>query len=142
MSDLVFRPATSSDVAAVLEFWASAAEDAHRPTDTAEAVERLIARDPDALVLAVDTDDRVVGSIVAGWDGWRCHIYRLAVAPDRRREGIGRALITAAEERFVAAGAGRVDAMVLTDNTSAHAAWRAAGYMPQAEWARWVKPLR
>lgn len=142
MSDVTLRPATSEDVAAVLEFWATAAEDAHRPADTAAAVERLLSRDPDALVLAVDGAGRVVGSVVAGWDGWRCHLYRLAVAPDRRREGIGRALLAAAEERFVATGAGRVDAMVLTENTSAHAAWRAAGYAPQAEWARWVKPLR
>jgi ribosomal protein S18 acetylase RimI-like enzyme len=142
VSDVRLRAASGADVAAVLEFWASSAHDAHRPADTAEALAGLIAWDPDALVLAVDGDGCVVGTVVAGWDGWRCHLYRLAVAPHRRREGIGRALIDAAEARFVAAGAVRADAMVLTDNGEAHAAWRAAGYAPQAEWSRWVKPLR
>lgn len=142
VSRVLIRTATAADVAAVLEFWSGAAEDAHRPADTADAVAALLARDSDALLLAVDPAGRIIGSVIAGWDGWRCHVYRLAVAPARRREGIGRALIAAAEARFVASGAGRADAMVLNGNTDAHGAWRAAGYAPQAEWSRWVKPLR
>ncbi|WP_405737448.1 GNAT family N-acetyltransferase [Streptomyces sp. NBC_01537] len=31
-------------------------------------------------------------------DGWRCHLYRLAVHPGHRRQGI--ALLDAAEQRF------------------------------------------
>jgi ribosomal protein S18 acetylase RimI-like enzyme len=142
VAGVLIRTATNADVAAVLEFWTDAAEDAHRPADTADAIAALLARDPDALLLAVDPAGRIIGSVIAGWDGWRCHVYRLAVAPDRRREGIGRALISAAEARFTATGAGRADAMVLDENTDAHGAWRTAGYAPQPEWSRWVKPLR
>ena len=83
----------------------------------------------------------LVGTVVAGWDGWRCHLYRLAVAPSHRRTGIGRALIAAAEERFRVLGGTRVDAMVLDDNEGAHAIWAARGYRRQDEWSRWVKPL-
>jgi ribosomal protein S18 acetylase RimI-like enzyme len=138
---MMLRKASLDDVDAVLALWRVAAEDRHRPADSAAAVRRLISRDPDALILAVEGDE-IVGTVVAGWDGWRCHLYRLAVAPDRRREGIGRRLIRAAEQRFAAVGASRVDAMVLDENELAHRAWRAAGYVPQAEWSRWVKPLR
>ena len=130
--------AVAADVPAVLAFWAEAAEGAHRPPDTAAAVELLLARDPHALILAVE-DDRIVGSVVAGWDGWRCHLYRLAVLPSRRGEGLGRALIAAAEARLAELGGTRFDAMVLADNPLAHRAWTAAGYHPQPEWARWVK---
>jgi ribosomal protein S18 acetylase RimI-like enzyme len=137
---VILRAATVDDVTAVLDLWKVAAEDAHRPPDSAAALRALIARDPEALTLAVDGDD-IVGTIVAGWDGWRCHLYRLAVAPHRRREGIGRTLIRVAEERFAAFGATRADAMVLDGNDQAHHAWRAAGYAPQPEWSRWVKPL-
>jgi predicted N-acetyltransferase YhbS len=87
---VAFRRAEPTDVDAVLAFWAESAEDTARPVDTSAAVERLIARDPDALLLAVD-DGKIVGSIIAGWDGWRCHLYRLAVDPRRRGEGLGRA---------------------------------------------------
>jgi len=103
-------------------------------------VERLLERDPAALLLAVE-DDRIIGSLIVGWDGWRCHLYRFAVHPERRRRGIGRALLDAAEQRFVGVGGHRADAMVLADNESAHPAWAAAGYTPQPEWVRWVKAL-
>jgi ribosomal protein S18 acetylase RimI-like enzyme len=137
--ELTLRPATPTDVPDVLAFWQVAAEDAHRPADSTQAIEALIARDPEALILALD-DAVVVGSIIAGWDGWRCHLYRLAVAPTHRRQGIGRVLIEAAEERFRSLGGTRVDAMVLIDNDLAHHAWRASGYAAQSEWSRWIKP--
>jgi ribosomal protein S18 acetylase RimI-like enzyme len=132
------RPPTLADVPGIIAFWRVAAEDTGRPPDTAAAVEALIARDPAALILAV-AGPVLVGTIIAGWDGWRCHLYRLAVAPDRRGEGIACLLIEAAEERLRGLGGGRVDAMVLDGNAPAHPVWRACGYTPQAEWSRWTK---
>jgi ribosomal protein S18 acetylase RimI-like enzyme len=140
MSELILRPAERGEMASVLAFWQVAAENDSRPADTAEAVEALLSRDPEALILAVD-EDRIVGSIIAGWDGWRCHLYRLAVAPWRRREGIGGLLIDAAEERIRGLGGTRIDAMVLDENPAAHAIWAAHGYRRQPDWSRWVKPL-
>jgi ribosomal protein S18 acetylase RimI-like enzyme len=137
---LVTRPATLADVPAVLAFWRTAAHAAHRPPDTAAALDTLLARDPGALLVVTD-GDQVVGTVIAGWDGWRGHLYRLAVAPGHRGRGLGRALVAAAEERLRTFGCGRADAMVLVDNPTAHRLWTACGYAPQAEWARWVKPL-
>jgi ribosomal protein S18 acetylase RimI-like enzyme len=134
------RAATPADVAAVLEFWRVAAEDDDRPADRREAVEGLIARDPDALMLLVNRDG-ILGCVVIGWDGWRAHLYRLAVHPGFRRRGIGRWLLQIAEQRLRAAGAIRIDAMVLDANKSAHGLWSAAGYLPQDNWSRWIKPL-
>jgi ribosomal protein S18 acetylase RimI-like enzyme len=141
LAGLVLRPATHADVSEVLEFWSAAAEDSDRPVDTPDAVHALLTRDPDALLLAVD-GSRIVGSVIAGWDGWRCHLYRLAVDPGSRRRGIARSLIAASEDRFRETGAGRVDAMVLDENEPAHRAWERVGYRRQAAWSRWIKPLR
>jgi ribosomal protein S18 acetylase RimI-like enzyme len=140
MSDVILRAARAGDLPAILEFWQVAAENESRPADTPEAVEALLSRDPEALILAAD-GDQIVGTIIAGWDGWRCHLYRLAVAPWRRREGIGGLLIDAAEQRFQRFGGTRVDAMVLDENPAAHAIWAAHGYRRQPDWSRWVKPL-
>jgi ribosomal protein S18 acetylase RimI-like enzyme len=137
---IAYRNAVAADADDVMSFWASAAEDSHRPPDSSEAVLPLIARDPSALILAVD-NYVVVGSIIVGWDGWRCHLYRLAVAPAHRRQGIGRELVALAEARFTSYGGTRADAMVLDDNLHAHQVWTTAGYAPQPEWSRWVKPL-
>ena len=139
MSDLHIRSAALSDIDAVLAFWREAAEGTSI-SDDRDGVARLITRDPDALILA-ERDGRLVGSVIAGFDGWRCHLYRLAVHREQRRQGIGSALLTAAEERFVALGGRRGDAMVLERNETGQHAWRAAGYAPEEQWRRWVKHL-
>ncbi|GHF57637.1 GNAT family N-acetyltransferase [Streptomyces griseosporeus] len=139
MSDLRIRAATPDDLDTVLAFWRTAAEGTSISDDRA-GVERLVERDAEALILA-ERDGELLGTVIAGFDGWRCHLYRLAVRPDHRRRGIGTALLAAAEERFVRLGGRRGDAMVLVDNERAHHAWRAAGYAPEEHWRRWVKPL-
>ncbi|MEU2431896.1 GNAT family N-acetyltransferase [Streptomyces sp. NPDC007861] len=139
MTDLRIRAATPADLDAVLAFWKVAAEGTSISDDRA-GVERLVARDPEALILA-ERGGELAGTVIAGFDGWRCHLYRLAVHPEHRRRGVGGALLAAAEERFVRLGGRRGDAMVLDRNALALHAWRAAGYAPQPEWSRWVKPL-
>lgn len=139
MTELRIRAAAPDDLDAVLAFWKVAAEGTSI-SDDRDGVERLVARDPEALILA-ERAGELVGTVIAGFDGWRCHLYRLAVHPERRRLGIGSALLAAAEERFVRLGGRRGDAMVLQRNETAQHAWRAAGYVPEEQWRRWVKPL-
>ncbi|MFI9831336.1 GNAT family N-acetyltransferase [Streptomyces sp. NPDC051913] len=139
MTDLHIRAAEPEDLDRVLAFWRTAAEGTSI-SDDRDGVERLVARDPEALILA-ERSGELVGTVIAGFDGWRCHLYRLAVHPERRRQGIGSALLAAAEERFVELGGRRGDAMVLVRNETGQAAWRAAGYEPEEKWRRWVKHL-
>jgi ribosomal protein S18 acetylase RimI-like enzyme len=139
VSEIRFRSATAQDVDALIEFWESAGENESRPADRPELVARLLRRDPEAVVVA-DIDGAIVGTIICGWDGWRGSLYRLAVAPAFRRRGIGRRLLGAAEERLAALGAERFHAMVLNENEQGHSLWQAAGYEPQQDWRRWVKP--
>jgi ribosomal protein S18 acetylase RimI-like enzyme len=134
------RTASAADVDAILALWQQAAENDSRPPDTAEAVLALLGRDPAAVILA-DRDDALIGSIIAGWDGWRYHLYRLAVRPDWRKQGVGSALLSAAENRLRALGATRVDAMVLDGNDLGQSLWQARGYHRQDDWRRWVKRL-
>ncbi|MFD0405773.1 GNAT family N-acetyltransferase [Kitasatospora sp. NPDC127116] len=139
---IALRPAVPAEIPVLLALWARAAKGTSI-TDDEAGVTALLARDPDCLIVATPADDpaTVLGTVIAGWDGWRCHLYRLAVDPDHRRRGIGAALLAAAEERFAALGGRRADAMVLDDNALGHRTWQAAGYRPQPQWSRWAKPL-
>jgi ribosomal protein S18 acetylase RimI-like enzyme/SAM-dependent methyltransferase len=137
----VLRTAETGDIDALLELWRDAAENSARPPDTHQAVTALLRRDPEAVIIAAH-DGNLIGSVIAGWDGWRGHLYRLAVHPAWRRRGVGSALLRAAESRLRALGADRSDALVLEANTPGQALWEAAGYRRQEEWRRWVNPLR
>jgi ribosomal protein S18 acetylase RimI-like enzyme len=122
------RPGTAADVDEVLRFWAAAG--AHpTTTDDAPALRVLLARDPEALLIA-EIDGAMVGTLVATWDGWRGNMYRLAVRPDVRRRGIAAALVARGELRLRALGCRRVSALVVTDDVGAHDFWHGVDYVP------------
>jgi ribosomal protein S18 acetylase RimI-like enzyme len=120
----------------VLAFWDEAAEPTS--TDSAEVLASLVGRDYGALIVA-EVDGRIVGSVIAGWDGWRGAIYRLAVDPEHRRHGLGRALLRAAEDRLTALGASRLHAIVMESNDDAVAFWTASDWQHQAGQLRFAK---
>ncbi|MFE2163814.1 GNAT family N-acetyltransferase [Streptomyces sp. NPDC059447] len=139
MTEIRIRTAVPADAENVLAFWKEAAEGTSI-TDDLDGVTRLVTRDPEALILA-EADGLLVGSVIAGWDGWRASLYRLAVLPSHRRQGIAGTLLEAAERRFTTVGGRRGDAMVLEANERARLMWTAAGYRREDKWRRWTKPF-
>ena len=136
----LLRAVTAADIEALLALWQEAAENDDRPPDRREALDALLARDCHAVIVA-EHDGELIGSVIAGWDGWRSHLYRLAVRPAWRRKGVASALLHAAEDRYRALGAARIDAMVLESNDLGQAVWQARGFTRQDNWRRWVKPV-
>lgn len=107
--------------------------DSSRPR-TADDV-RLLEHDGDALLVA-ERDDRIVGTLIVGWGGWRCHMYRLAVERSARRTRIARDLADAARRRAGHFGAVRLDATVDPDNEPAVTFWEAVGFQLDVD-RRW-----
>jgi ribosomal protein S18 acetylase RimI-like enzyme len=134
------RAARPGEASAVLAVWRAAAAEPSI-SDDGESIERLIAHDPAALLLAVDAG-RIVGTVIACWDGWRGSIYRLAVLPDWRRRSLGTRLVRAAEERLRALGAPKVAALVLREHGHAVSFWRSIGYEHDERVARWTRSFR
>jgi ribosomal protein S18 acetylase RimI-like enzyme len=130
------RPATPEDLEGVLMLW-QVAEAKPTHTDDLASLRQLLAIDPGALLVAYEGDD-LVGSIIAGWDGWRGSIYRLAVSPDRRRRGVAAELLRAAVGRLEAEGAVRLQAIVLEDDVQAMGFWRATYWEQQVGRVRFV----
>lgn len=121
------RAATRADVAAMMALWAGGRSDHASVADSPEAVERLLRDFPGALFVA-EADGEVVGALIAAWDGWRGNMYRLAVATEWRRRGIGLDLVRAGEQSLRERGALRVTALVAFEDEDACGFWDAAGY--------------
>ena len=139
MSALNLRQGCLDDVDAVLALLRRA-EAGPSSTESADDLRRLLERDPDALLLA-DAEGEIVGSLVAGWDGWRGTFYRLAVDPAHRRCGLATEMVRAGEERLRALGARRLNAIVESEEADAMAFWAAAGYELQTARSRFVKNI-
>ena len=63
-----------------------------------------------------DAPPRLVGTAMASYDGHRGSVYYLAVAPELKRRGIGRALMAAVEERLLGLGCPKLNVLVRTSN--------------------------
>jgi len=137
---VTIRAAGTEDVPTVLALW-KVSRTTHATTpDTRESLERLLAHDPLALLVAEDGSG-VVGTLIAAWDGWRGDMYRLAVRPEARRRGIALALVRAGEARLRECGAARVTALVGRGDEPAETLWRAAGYALDPAMERFVRNL-
>jgi ribosomal protein S18 acetylase RimI-like enzyme len=135
--DMLIRACRLDEVAAVLQLWRDADTVATTGDDIATLSE-LVARADHPLLVAVDDDGRVVGSLIAGWDGWRGHMYRMAVHPVHRRTGVALSLVREGERRLRDRGARRIGAVVIADDPRATAFWIAAGYRRQDDMRRHV----
>jgi ribosomal protein S18 acetylase RimI-like enzyme len=124
---IVIRRCRRLEVPAVLDLWAEARSGQASTADRRDEVERLVEDSPAALLVA-ERDGRIVGALIAGWDGWRGNMYRLAVRDGQRRQGIGLALARAGENYLRQRGARRVTALVAFDDEVAARFWDAAGY--------------
>lgn len=136
-SSVKIRSACVDDLDGVLAIWdTSRSAAADIPDGRGDAV-ALLERSPDGLIVA-ECDGRLVGTLVATWDGWRGSMARLAVLPEARRRGVARRLVDAGHERLRAAGARRVNVLIADTDPGAADLWIGLGYEHQP----WVKRYR
>lgn len=118
----------SRDFEAVLALWRAAAPGVNvGPSDTAEELAKKLARDPD-LFLVMEAEDRIVASVIGGFDGRRGMVYHLAVAADQRGRDLGTALMTELEARLRAKGCRKCYLLVKPDNLGVLAFYRKLGW--------------
>ena len=79
-------------------------------------------------ILAARDGGRVVGTVMAGYDGHRGWLYYVAVTPSQRGRGLGRALMTAAERWLAEQGARVIRLMVRAENEGVTSYYRSLGY--------------
>jgi ribosomal protein S18 acetylase RimI-like enzyme len=113
-------------VAAAIELWHAAG--LTRPWNDPSADLQRALDGAASTILAGSEDDTLLATVMVGHDGHRGWVYYLAVHPDARGRGHGRAMMQAAETWLTDRGVPKLNLMVRGDNSLARAFYTALGY--------------
>lgn len=105
-----------ADYQQVYDLWSSIEKGVHiGRSDTPAEIEKKIGRDPD-LFLVAEYENRIIGSVIGGYDGRRGLIYHLAVELAFRGRGIGSRLMDEVESRLRSKGCLKCYLLVAQNN--------------------------
>lgn len=125
--NLEIRTYREADAADVVALWTGTFPDT-RPWNQPQAyIRRKLAAQPELFLVGV-YGDRVVATVLGGYDGTRGWIYHLAVASEQRRHGFGRAMMAAAEERLRALGCPKINLQIMRTNPGVVRFYERLGY--------------
>lgn len=83
----------------------------------------------DDLFFVATAEERVVGTVMGGYDGHRGWIYSVAVDPTFQRQGIGSALLHHVEAALTQRGCLKINLQVRASNTEVIAFYERLGYV-------------
>ena len=138
IAELAIAEIEDADVSAVVSLWERCA--LTRPWNDPVADIALARKNANATILLGRENDRIVASAMVGHDGHRGWVYYVAVDPDWRGQGLGRAIMTAAEDWLRQAGIAKLQLLVRHDNAKASAFYETIGYdeAQVAVFAKWL----
>lgn len=120
------RPFGRGDETAVVALWETCG--LTRPwNDPHKDIARKLTVQPELFLVGV-TDDAVMASVMAGYEGHRGWMNYLAVAPRFRGRGLGRLLVLKVERLLLERGCPKVNLQVRATNLEAVAFYRRLGY--------------
>lgn len=126
---MTLSAASSDDAAAVISLCHLC--ELTRPWNDPQAdFERALACNQ-ATIFVLRDGDAIIGSVMVGDDGHRGWVYYLAVDPSHQGNGMGRALMDAAECWLKARGCPKIQFMVRSTNQAARGFYDRLGYAPQ-----------
>jgi ribosomal protein S18 acetylase RimI-like enzyme len=119
------------DTEEVLALWREAFPEYAVPgkpqRDPRLSIRNKLAMQPELFFVAV-LDGRVVGTVLAGYDGHRGWMYSLAVAEALRGRGYGRALVVHAEAALSRLGCPKLNLQIMANKSELRAFYAKLGY--------------
>ena len=125
-SDVEVRPYQQQDRPEVISLWNEGFPDDPPWNEPAAVIQRKLTVQPELFLVGLK-DDRVIATVLAGFDGVRGWVHHLAVRI-YRRQGVGRALMRAAEAGLLELGCPKVNLQVRATNAAVISFYRAIGY--------------
>ena len=130
--EMEYRTLDLADYRPLLDLWQQCDGLSLREADSKEGLARYLERNPGLSFVALH-EDRICGSLMAGHDGRRGYIQHLAVAPDRRRCGIGKELLGRCLAALLDVGIVKSHVHVLKHNRTGIDFWTRLGYVERDE---------
>ena len=121
------RPYEESDEQQVVSLWREVLGYDSPHNEPGITLQRKLAFQRELFFVAV-IDESVVGTVMGGYDGHRGWIYSLAVDPESRRRGIGKALMAHVEGALLELGCPKINLQIYSANHEVVAFYEALGY--------------
>ena len=119
----------SSDIPAALALWRVTEGMGLGESDKPERLAAFLDRNPGLSAVAALDDGVLVGAVLCGDDGRRGYLHHLAVARERRQQGIARALLAYCFAGLAARDIEKCNIFLLADNTEGERFWQRAGWV-------------
>jgi ribosomal protein S18 acetylase RimI-like enzyme len=122
------REFTLDEYDAIYQLWSNAGPGIGLGrSDIREEVAKKLQRDPD-LFLVAESDGKIVGTVIGGFDGRRGIVYHLAVEQAHRGNGLGKKLMEEIERRLASKGCLRTYLFVKHDAAEVQEFYRDIGW--------------
>ena len=120
----VYRESDKNDVIAL---WKKTFPDDPPWNKPIDVIQNKLAFQPDWFFVC-HCDDKLVGTVLAGYDGVRGWVQKVAADPSYQRKGIASLLMSTAEQALRDIGCPKLNLQTRSTNTSAIEFYKQAGY--------------
>lgn len=128
---MIIRVFDERDTDAVIALWSQAFPEYATPgkpqRDPRLSIRNKLSMQPELFFVGV-LEERLIGSVMAGYDGHRGWLYSLAVAEDARGNGYGRALVEHAERALKLIGCPKLNLQIMANKPEARGFYAKLGY--------------
>ena len=121
------HPYHDRDEPGVVTLWRDVFGYTEPRNDPSRTLQQKLAHDRDLLLVAAE-GDRVIGTVMGGYDGHRGWLYSVAVDAAHRRQGVATALVRRMESLLAGRGCPKVNLQVHASNAHVVAFYRTLGY--------------
>jgi N-acetylglutamate synthase len=127
-AEFKIRKMKLSDHEEVYKIWKSSPGVNLGLSDTKPYISLYMKRNPGLSFVAVNKNERIIGTVLAGHDGRRGYIYHVSVVKNQRGKGIGSRLMEKCIAALKKAGLERCTIFVDKDNSDAKKFWEKEGW--------------
>jgi len=124
--DIIIRSYENKDEGAVISLWKAC--NLIRPWNNPERDILRKSKVNGELFLVGLINDKIIASVMGGYEGHRGWVNYLAVDPSYRKKGIARKIMSEIEAKLLSIGCPKVNLQVRAENTEAMAFYEKIGY--------------